>query len=296
MNEKFKNIRKKFKQLINEKNNLKFHRSKSRSFFEINSNYIQGEEEKKNDELNLRKNSINMKRNINALANKKENDAFNNTYNGINSILSTKFNILKSSLDKLQLLLENNIINETKSTNNIIENIHNIKNYYKNEIIVNESNIVDNNLKNVKREYMKEFKKRKSNKLDSDIEVTNVIEEFQNELKENINESVNKISSYNNNQINYFNNIDKKVKEQFDEINTNNNNDIQYSNKKYNLIMENVNSFNYKLYMIEKEENINRENFKNSINEILNLEIDNLKSGEFTNSLDLLKSREKSFK
>ena len=35
MNEKFKNIRKKFKQLINEKNNLKFHRSKSRSFFEL---------------------------------------------------------------------------------------------------------------------------------------------------------------------------------------------------------------------------------------------------------------------
>jgi hypothetical protein len=69
MNEKFKNIRKKFKQLINEKNNLKFHRSKSRSFFEINSNYIQGEEEKKNDELNLRKNSINMNRNINVLAN-----------------------------------------------------------------------------------------------------------------------------------------------------------------------------------------------------------------------------------
>ena len=296
MNEKFKKIRKKFKQLINEKNNLKVHRSKSRSFFEINSNYIQREEEKKNDEFNLTKNAINMNRNINIIDIKNKNDDFNNTYNGINSILDTKFNILKSSLDKLQLLLENNIINETKTTNNIIENIHNIKNYYKNEIIVNESNIVDNNLKNVKREYMKEFKKRKSNKLDSDIEVTNVIEEFQNELKENINESVNKISSYNNNQINYFNNIDKKVKEQFDEINTNNNNDIQYSNKKYNLIMENVNSFNDKLYMIENEENINRENFKNSINEILNLEIDNLKSDEFTNSLVLLKSREKSFK
>ena len=58
---------------------------------------------------------------------------------------------------------------------------------------------------------MKEFQKRKSNKLDSDIEITNLIDEFQNELKENINESVNKISSYNNNQINYFNNIDKKV-------------------------------------------------------------------------------------
>ena len=296
MNEKFKNIRKKFKQLINEKNNLKVHRSKSRSFFEINSDYIQREEEKKNDELNLTKNSFNMNRNIYPIETKNKTDTFNNTYNGINSILDTKFNILKSSLDKLQLLLENNIINETKTTNNIIENIHNIKNYYKNEIIVNESKIVDNNLKNVKREYMKEFKKRKSNKLDSDIEVTNLIEKFQNELKENINESVNKISSYNNNQINYFNNIDKKVKEQFDEINMNNNNDIQYSNKKYNLIMENINSFNDKCYMIENEENINRENFKNSINEILNLEIDNLKSGEFTNSLDLLKSREKSFK
>ena len=211
MNEKFKNIRKKFKQLINEKNNLKVHRSKSRSFFEINSNYIQGQEEKKNDELNLTKNSIIINRNINAIDIKKENDTFNNTYNGINSILNTKFNILKSSLDKLQLLLENNIINETKSTNNIIENIHNIKKYYKNEIIVNETKIVDNNLKNVKREYMKEFQKRKSNKLDSDIEVTNLIDEFQNELKDNINESINKISSYNDNQINYFNNIDKKV-------------------------------------------------------------------------------------
>jgi len=293
MNEKFKNIRKKFKQLINEKNNLKVHRSKSRSFFEINSNYVQPEEEKRNDELNLTKNPINMNRNINEID---KNDTFNNTYNSMNSILNTKFNILKSSLDKLQLLLENNIINEAKSTNNIIENIHNIKKYYKNEITVNESKIVDNNLKNVKREYMKEFQKRKSNKLDSDIEVTNLIDEFQNELNGNINESVNKISIYNNNQIDYFNNIDKKVKEQFDEINMNNNNDIQYSNKKYNLIMENINSFNDKCYMIENEENINRENFKNSINEILNLEIDNLKSGEFTNSLDLLKSREKSFK
>ena len=293
MNEKFKNIRKKFKQLINEKNNLKVHRSKSRSFFEINSNYVQPEEEKRNDELNLTKNPINMNRNINEID---KNDTFNNTYNSMNSILNTKFNILKSSLDKLQLLLENNIINEAKSTNNIIENIHNIKNYYKNEIIINESKVVDNNLKNVKREYMKEFQKRKSNKLDSDIEVTNLIDEFQNELNGNINESVNKISIYNNNQIDYFNNIDKKVKEQFDEINMNNNNDIQYYNKKYNLIMENINSFNDKCYMIEKEENINKENFKNSINEILNLEIDNLKSGEFTNSLDLLKSREKSFK
>lgn len=296
MNEKLKNIRKKFKQLINEKNNLKVHRSKSRSFFEINSNYVQPEEEKRNDELNLTKNSIKMNQNINAIDIKNKNDTFNNTYNGMNSILNTKFNILKSSLDKLQLLLENNIINEAKSTNSIIENIHNIKNYYKNEIIVNESKIVDNNLKNVKREYMKEFQKRKSNKLDSDIEVTNLIDEFQNELNGNINESVNKISIYNNNQIDYFNNIDKKVKEQFEEINMNNNNDIQYSNKKYNLIMENINSFNDKCYMIENEENINRENFKNSINEILNLEIDNLKSGEFTNSLDLLKSREKSFK
>ena len=58
MNEKFKKIRKKFKQLINEKNNLKVHRSKSRSFFEINSDYIQREEEKINDEFNLTKNSI----------------------------------------------------------------------------------------------------------------------------------------------------------------------------------------------------------------------------------------------
>jgi len=295
MNEKFKNIRKKFKQLINEKNNLKVHRSKSRSFFEINSDYIQREEEKKNEEFNLTKNSI-RNRNINANDIKNKNDTFNNTYNGINSVLNTKFNILKSSLDKLQLLLENNIANETKCTNNIIKNIRNIKNYYKNEIIVNETNNLDNNLKTIKREYMKEIKKRKSNKLDSDIEVTNLIEDFQNELKENINESVNKINSYNSNQINYFNNIDINVKEQFDEINKNNNNDIQYSNQKYNLIMENVNSFNDKLYSIENEENINRENFKNSINEILNLEIDNLKSGEFTNSLDLFKSREKSFK
>jgi len=295
MNEKFKNIRKKFKQLINEKNNLKVHRSKSRSFFEINSDYIQREEEKKNEEFNLTKNSI-RNRNINTNDINNKNDTFNNTYNGINSVLNTKFNILKSSLDKLQLLLENNIANETKCTNNIIKNIRNIKNYYKNEIIVNETNNLDNNLKTIKREYIKEIKKRKSNKLDCDIEVTNLIEDFQNELKENINESVNKINSYNSNQINYFNNIDINVKEQFDEINMNNNNDIQYSNKKYNLIMENVNSFNDKLYSIENEENINRENFKNSINEILNLEIDNLKSGEFTNSLDLFKSREKSFK
>ena len=295
MNEKFKNIRKKFKQLINEKNNLKVHRSKSRSFFEINSDYIQREEEKKNEEFNLTKNSI-RNRNINANDIKNRNDTFNNTYNGINSVLNTKFNILKSSLDKLQLLLENNIANETKCTDNIIKNIRNIKNYYKNEIIVNETNNLDNNLKTIKREYMKEITKRKTNKLDSDIEVTNLIEDFQNELKENINESVNKINSYNSNQINYFNNIDINVKEQFEEINMNNNNDIQYSNKKYNLIMENVNSFNDKLYSIENEENMNRENFKNSINEILNLEIDNLKSGEFTNSLDLFKSREKSFK
>jgi len=294
MNEKFKNIRKKFKQLINEKNNLKVHRSKSRSFFEINSDYIQREEEKKNEEFNLTKNSI-RNRNINTNDINNKNDTFNNTYNGINSVLNTKFNILKSSLDKLQLLLENNIANETKCTNNIIKNIRTIKNYYKNEIIVNETNNLDNNLKTIKREYIKEIKKRKS-KLDSDIEVTKLIEDFQNELKENINESVNKINSYNSNQINYFNNIDINVKEQFDEINMNNNNDIQYSNKKYNLIMENVNSFNDKLYSIENEENINRENFKNSINEILNLEIDNLKSGEFTNSLDLFKSREKSFK
>lgn len=295
MNEKFKNIRKKFKQLINEKNNLKVHRSKSRSFFEINSDYIQREEEKKNEEFNLTKNSI-RNRNINTNDIKNKNDTFNNTYNGINSVLNTKFNILKSSLDKLQLLLENNIANETKCTDNIIKNIRNIKNYYKNEIIVNETNNLDNNLKTIKREYMKEITKRKTNKLDSDIEVTNLIEDFQNELKENINESVNKINSYNSNQINYFNNIDINVKEQFEEINMNNNNDIQYSNKKYNLIMENVNSFNDKLYSIENEENMNRENFKNSINEILNLEIDNLKSGEFTNSLDLFKSREKSFK
>ena len=278
MKEKFKNIRTRFKQLINEKNNLKGRRNNS--FIDINYNYeIKPKDNNYNDEFNLTKNNINVEN--------KNNDF------KMNSILDKKFNILKQSLEKIQLLIENNINKENQNTNNIINKIQNINNNYMNELL-NDGIRIKNDLKNIQKEYSKDIKKQESNQLDSDIEVNDLINEITKETKKQIYEPMDKINFFKNNQQKYFEDINNKIKENFEDINNSCNNDIEYSNQKFNIIMNDINSFNNQVYMLDNEENVNRENFRKSINDILNIEIDNLKSGELVKSIDFYKKEKSS--
>lgn len=272
MNEKYKIIRKKFQQIINEKNNLKEKRSKS--FIEINNSYIPHETENNNnnnDISNITKNSFYIKED-----------------NTMNAILNKKFNILKKSLDKLQLIIENNINNDNKETNKIIDNIYQIKNHYKNELI-NDSISMSNDLQLIKKEFSNEIKKRETSELDAWTDVNNL----KNEMASNINESRDRINFYLNNQQNYLNNINKKITDQVEQINNSFNNDMQYSNQKYNIIMNDITSINNKINIFDSKEGINRQNFKDSITCILNSEIDKIKNDELNSSFDVLRSKGK---
>ena len=99
MKQRYDNIRKKFNQILNEKN--KFKEKRSHSFIEPNNNYIKNELDN-NDSFILTKNSFYKK------------DESNNI------ILNKKYNILKKSLDKLQLIIEKNIKEENYHRNNNI--------------------------------------------------------------------------------------------------------------------------------------------------------------------------------
>ena len=117
MKERYGDIKNEFRQILNKKN--KPNDRRNRSFIEFDSKYIQQETED-NNLLSLTKNSFY----------KKE---YNSEEEG--AILNKKYNILKKTLDKLQIILENNIEKEKKETNDKIKKINNIKTYYINELI-----------------------------------------------------------------------------------------------------------------------------------------------------------------
>ena len=91
MKERYGDIKNEFRQILNKKN--KPNDRRNRSFIEFDSKYIQQETED-NNLLSLTKNSFY----------KKE---YNSEEEG--AILNKKYNILKKTLDKLQIILENNI-------------------------------------------------------------------------------------------------------------------------------------------------------------------------------------------
>ena len=275
MKERYKNIRKKFNQIIKEKYNLK--EKRSRSFIEPNHNYIRREKDNNNnnDDFNITKNIF-----------------YKNEENNTNSILNTKFNILKKSLDKLSLIIEKNSNKENKYIDDAIKNIINIKYYYINELN-NDSIRINNDLKLINREFNNKMKNKEANEF---VEVDDLINNLTNESNNIINNSINKINFYSDNQQKYFDNINKDIKDQIKEINNDSNNDLIYSNQKYNLIMNDISSFNKKILLLDNEENNNRENFKKDINNILNYEIDNLNNNDYNemfNSLELYKNGKK---
>ena len=271
MKEKYKNITKKFKQIINEKNSLKEKRSKS--FIENNIGYLSNEAENNNNDVcNLTKNSFYIKED-----------------NNMNIILNKKFDVLKKSLDKLQLIIENNINYDIKETNNTIENIEQIKNNYKNELI-NDSVIMTNDLQLIRKDFSNKIKKIE---LNLETNINSIINNATNEIKSNIKEEHDKLNYYLNNQQNYFNNINQNISEELKQINNNYNDDIQHSTQKYSVIMNDITTLNNKIALFDKKEEINRQNFRDSITYILNSEIDKIKNDDLFNSLDLLKSIEK---
>lgn len=274
MKERYDIIRKRFKQIINEKNNLK--EKRNHSFIESNNNSIKKELGNKNS-FNLTKNSFYKKEKF-----KK------------NLVLNQKYYILKKSLDKLQLILEKNINEENIYKNDIIGNIHNIKSYYMNEL-TKDTISLQNDLQSIKNEFLEEIKIRESNKDDINNEVNNLVNSFTNNNNIEINCPKNKINLYRNNQQNYFSNINKEIKQQIREVNLSCNNDIQYSNQKYEIIMNDISSFNNKIRILDKEEAVNREKFKEEITYILNCEIDNFKSTEMINSIELIKTGKKPY-
>ena len=192
MNEKYNNIRKRFKQIITEKNNEKEKRNKS--FIQSHKKYLDDNSDNTSDNsyLNLTKNSFFLK-------NEKEGGVSNN-----NNILDKKFNLLKKSIEKLQFIVEKNIKNEKNSTNNIVKNINQIKNFYINELL-KEQNSMENDLNIIKEKYVKEIDNNEINIIDRDIK------EFMNNNMNDINNTIDKINVYANKQNNLFNNINADI-------------------------------------------------------------------------------------
>ena len=268
MNERFMDLREKFRQIINKKRNLKDRRS--RSFIDFNNNYIQQETEN-NEIMNLTKNSFYIKEDNNKKG----------------AILNKKFNILKNTLDKLQIILENNINTEVKETNDIINGINNIKSHYINELMNEKISICDN-LQMIKRGFTEEIKKSELNNIKTEANY------LINDCKDELNKQENKINNFSHNQQNYFNGINHDIYKNIEELNVKSNNDINYSNQKYNSILNDFSSLNNKIRLLDEEEKINREKFRKDINYILNSEIENLKNNnELSNSIELIRSRKK---
>lgn len=275
MKQRYDNIRKKFKQIVNEKN--KFKEKRSHSFIESNNNYINNEMDNE-DSFHLTKNSFYKKEEYN-----------------INIILNKKYNVLKKSLDKLQLILQKSINEENNHKNDIIENAHNIKNYYIKEL-ANNTIAINNDLKCIQNEFQDEMKKREDYKNIINNEISNLVKDITNTTNNTLNNPIYKIQYYKNNQQNNFVDINKDMKEQIQEFNLFCNNDMKYSNQKYNIIINDIMSFKDKINISDKKENLNREKFKEEIRFILNSEIDNLHNNEMLNSLDIIKNGKNNFK
>ena len=271
MEERYHSIKKKFHQILKEKNRKE----------KINKSFI---ESNKNDNPQEDKNEYTESYNFT------KNSFYRNEEANKNMILEQKFNVLKDSLDKLQIVLEKNIQNNNNSTNEVIQKINDIKNFYMNEL-ENDSLIINNDLTTIKNEVNDVI----NNKLNQNSEVNNIINTLEIEKNNQIEESMNKINFYSNNQQNYLANINKDINLRINEINELYDNNINYSNQKKDIILNNICTFNNKLNKMYNEEKKHRENFKNGINSILNCEIDNLRSIDLYNSLELIKNGEKPF-
>ena len=271
MKQRYGNLRKRFKQIINEKN--KFKEKRSHSFIEPDSNYFKKElDDNENDSFTLTKNSF-----------------YKKEENNINIILNKKYNILKKSLDKLQLILEKNIKEDNIYKNNAIQNVYNIKNYYINEL-ANDTFALSNELQIIKNVFEDGINKRKEYKNNIYNEVNNLVGDITKNTtntNDEVNNPRNKIELYMNNQQNYFHKINQDMKRQIEDINLSCNDDMQYSNQKYNIIMNDINAFKDKIYKSDKKEKINREEFKEKISCILNDEIDKITNDEMINSIEL---------
>ena len=259
MNEKYIDIRKRFKQIITEKNNEKEKRNKS--FIQSHKKYLEDSSDNNSDNsyLNLTKISFFLK-------NEKEG-------NNKNNILDKKYNLLKKSIEKLQFIIEKNIKTEKVSTNNILKNINQIKNIYINELL-KEQNSMESDLNMIKEKYMKKIDNNEMNIMDGGIK------DFMNNNMKDINNTIDKINIFANQQNNLFNNINSDINEQFNNINIIYEKEIQRKNK----IDESLDKINNKINIFEKKENIKREKFKEDIFNILNTELNKLNKIDMSQS------------
>ena len=120
MKEKYKKIRNRFEQIVYEKNEEKEKRNKS---------FI--ESHKKNMEIVITDNEIDLNLTKNSFTSKEKKKV---NKDDKRLIFNKKFNILKKAIEKLKFLIEKNINNENLITNEIIENIFVLEQFYKNEL------------------------------------------------------------------------------------------------------------------------------------------------------------------
>ena len=180
--------------------------------------------------------------------------------------LNLKYNILNNTLKKLCFLIQNEIEENKDESNNYLKNIQDSKNCIKNELSNEEKNIEDN-LQKIKSDY--------DNYIQNNKTVNNPkINEQENNLDENkikLGQIINILDKSNKRDDNNFIQLRKDLKEKTNEINK----EIKSEKNKINFINNNnikkyLNNINNELDKGKSYEYLKRNEYKETINSILN--------------------------
>ena len=197
-----------------------------------------------------------------------KNDYTDNKY----PTLNLKFNILRDTLEKLNLLIEDDISKEINETNNFVETINNYKENFEQELISDNMQI-EQNLRLIKNEYNNI---QLSN--ENDLLVKELLSELTLETQMQIPKIIKQVNQEIDTQQNTFNDINIKIKEQNNLIYEEINEEKKCVEENFLEFIKKIQNIKSEIKQFKKEEDQEREQYKNSLNEMLSDTIIKLKN------------------